>query len=134
MTTADERFFLRAFARIVRIFWALAAGGAAAAFVFRGWRWSAGFALGAAISWINFGWWKRITEALGSPPPRARWAVILGLRYLLLAGGAYVILRLTPISMLAALAGLFVAVAAVIVEILVELVYARNGALDHPDL
>jgi len=134
MTMADERFFHRAYARIVRIFWALAVGGTTAAFVFRGWTWSAGFALGAAISWVNFRWWKRVTEALGSPPPRARWAVLLGLRYLLLAGGAYAILRLTPISVPAALAGLFVAVAAVIVEILVELVYARNGALDHPDL
>ena len=134
MTAADERFFHRAYGRIVRNFWALAIGGAGAAFVFRGWTWSAGFALGTAISGINFLWWKRITEALGSPPPRARWAVILGLRYLLLAGGAYVILRFTPISVPAALAGLFVAVAAVILEILAELVYARNGTLDHPDL
>jgi hypothetical protein len=134
MTAADERFFRRAYARIVKIFWALAVGGAAAAFVFRGWTWGAGFALGAAISGLNFRLWKRVTEALGSPPPRARWAVIWGLRYLLLAGGAYVIFRFTPISVPAALAGLFVAVAAVIVEILAELLYARNGTLGHPDL
>ena len=134
MTAADERFFHRAHERILRNLWALAIGGSGAAFVFRGWRWGAGFALGAAISGINFRWWKRVTEAMGNPPPRARWAVILGLRYLLLAGGAYVILRFTPISVRAALAGLFVAVAAVIVEILAELVYARDGTMDHPDL
>ena len=49
-----------------------------------------------------------------------------GLRYLLLGGGAYVILKYTAISLPAALAGLFIPAAAVIVEILIQLVYARN--------
>ena len=55
-----------------------------------------------------------------------RKAVLLGLRYVLLGGGAYVILKYTAISLPAALAGLFIPAAAVIVEILIQLVYARN--------
>jgi hypothetical protein len=50
----------------------------------------------------------------------------MGLRYLLMCGGAYVIVKYSNISLSAALAGLFVAVAAVIVEILFQLIYARS--------
>ena len=53
------------------------------------------------------------------------------MRYILLGGGAYVILKYSAISLPAALAGLFVSVAAVIAEILFELAYARNGTVDH---
>ena len=60
------------------------------------------------------------------PPSRKRVAILAGLRYLILGGAAYVIVRFTPISLPAALAGLFVAAGAVIVEILFELVYART--------
>jgi hypothetical protein len=51
-------------------------------------------------------------------------AVVFGLRYLILAAGAYAIVKYSELSLAAALAGLFVAVAAVLVEILFELVYA----------
>jgi hypothetical protein len=57
--------------------------------------------------------------------PGARLAVWLGARYLLLGAGAYALVRFSTISLPAALAGLFVSVAAVIVEILFQLVYAR---------
>jgi hypothetical protein len=68
-----------------------------------------------------------VVDALGETrPTRKRVAVLAGLRYALLGGGAYVILRFSSVSVTATLAGLFVAVAAVIVEICFELVYARN--------
>ena len=47
------------------------------------------------------------------------------LRYLLLAVAGYVIVRVFRLNLAAALAGLFVAVAAVIIEIVYELIYAR---------
>jgi hypothetical protein len=53
----------------------------------------------------------------------------MGLRYLLLAAGAYVIVNFTSLSLPAALAGLFVPVAAVILEIVFELIYASSRAL-----
>ena len=68
-----------------------------------------------------------MVDALGRKrPTRKRVAVLAGLRYALLGGGAYVIIQFSSVSVMAALVGLFVAVAAVIVEICFELVYARN--------
>jgi hypothetical protein len=118
----------RAVARIFRFTLALTAAGAAIWFALRGWRGGLGFLLGGAIAIVNFRWLKRTVYALGelsaSKPPKARVAVLLGLRYLLLGGAAYVILRFTEISLTACLAGLFAPAAAVILEILIELIYA----------
>ena len=123
----DDVFFDRAQARISKAMFAIAAGGLVGATAWRGWTWGAGFAVGAAASWLNYRWLKQIVNALGdSRPTRKRVAILAGLRYALLGGGAYVILRYSSVSVTAALVGLFVAVAAVIVEICFELVYARN--------
>jgi hypothetical protein len=124
--TNDEQFLERAVARIARAMLLFAAAGVIAAFLWRGPAWGAGFALGSAVSWLNFRWLKQLVYTLGSHRARPRTAVKMGFRYLLLGGGAYVILKYLPLNQLAALAGLFVSVAAVIVEILFELVYART--------
>ena len=123
----DERIFEGALERISKAMFAIAAGGTIAAAAWRGWTWGAGFAVGAAASWLNFRWLKQIVDALsGKRPTRKRVAVLAGLRYILLGGGAYVILHYSRISLHAALAGLFVAAGAVIIEILFQLVYART--------
>jgi hypothetical protein len=123
----EERLLDRALERMSKAMFAIAAGGTIAAAAWRGWTWGAGFALGAAASWANFRLLKQIVDALGEKrPTRKRVAVLAGLRYLLLGGGAYVILHYSRISLHAALAGLFVAAGAVIVEILFQLVYART--------
>ena len=129
--TSDERRLERGIARIWKAMWVVAAGGAIGLFAWRGWTWSAGWLFGSAVSALNFRWLKRLTSALGQTTAKPRTAVFLGMRYLLLGGGAYVILKYSPISLPAALAGLFVSVAAVVIEILFELVYARNGTVDH---
>ncbi|MCU1239059.1 MAG: hypothetical protein JWP63_7026 [Candidatus Solibacter sp.] len=130
-TTSDARLLERGIERIWKLMWIVAGGGAAALFVWRGWTWSVGWLIGSAVSAVNFRWLKQLTEALGESDAKPRKAVFLGMRYLLLGGGAYVILKYSPISLPAALSGLFVSVAAVIIEILFELVYARNGTVDH---
>ena len=112
--------------RMGKLMFVLAGAGALALLPWRGWTWSLGWLLGCTASMLNFRWLRRVTDALGSGDANERKAVLLGLRYLLLGGGAYVILKYTAISLPAALAGLFVPVAAVIMEILLELVYARN--------
>ena len=127
----DEVFFGRAMGRMARAMLLLGIGGGAVGWVLGGWRWGAGFLLGAAASGLNFRWLKQLVEALGetaSPRtrPKARVAVFLGLRYGLLGLVTYVILITSALSVPAVLSGLFVSVAAVIVEILFELVYARN--------
>jgi len=124
MANDDERFE-SALGRISRIMLALAGCGALALGVWRGWRWGAGFALGAVAGWLNYRILKRMVNALGSRrPDRSGVAVAAGARYLLLGGAAYVTLHFTRISLPAALAGLFVPAGAVILEILFELIYA----------
>ena len=128
MTTGDG-FFSSAVGRIFRWMAWLAAAGTLVALALGGWRLAAGFLVGSLASYLNFRWLKRLVEALGGgvsgKPARARGAVFLGLRYLLLAAGVYAILKSSVVSLPGALAGLFVSVAAVILEIVFELVYAR---------
>ena len=129
---ARDAFWMeRAVARIWKLIWAIGAAGAVALVAWRGWWWGAGWVIGTVVSALNFRWLKQLVEAIGAEAAKPRKAVFLGMRYLLLGGGAYVILRFSAISLPAALSGLFVSVAAVIIEILLELAYARNGTVDH---
>lgn len=126
----DEAGLELAVDRIERSTLVIGGAGAVAAAAFAGLPGAIGFLLGAAASYLNFRWLKRLVDSLGvtaatGRPPRARVAVILGLRYLLLAAGAYAILLSSAVSLPAALAGLFVSVTAVVLEIVFELVYAR---------
>jgi hypothetical protein len=124
----DYEFLNRALARINLLGTFLTVAGLIAASVCGGWKWAIGFLLGAAASWINFRWLKQMVNALGQAaagkPPKTRVAVFLGLRYLLLAAAGYVILNYSKLSVAAGLIGLFVPAAAVILEILFELIYA----------
>jgi ATP synthase I subunit len=118
--------------RITRISAVLAVAGCLACLILRGWKWGLGYLLGAAASHLNFRWLKRVVDSLGESTrrrPGAKFAILMGLRYLLLAAGAYVIVNFTSLSLPAALAGLFVPVAAVILEIVFELIYASSRAL-----
>ena len=117
----------RALERIWKAMFAIGAGGAIVVWAWRGWEWGVGFLLGSAASALNFRWIKQMVEALGvESPTRQRVAVLAGLRYLILAAGGYAILNYSSISIAAALAGIFVSVAAVILEIVFELIYART--------
>jgi hypothetical protein len=127
MTTApDPLSFERVAARIGRTLSTIAVLGTCGALMLGGWKAGAGFLLGAAISGLNYYWLHKLVASLGSGArPRHR-TVILGFRYLILGGGAYVILRVSPISLTAVLVGLFVLTAAVFVEVIFEFVYARK--------
>ena len=125
ITNADDGFYERVTSRIFRVMLAIAAAGTLVALAWRGWRVGAGFALGAAISWINFRWLKHAVDSLSGKRARPRLAVLAGFRYLLLGGAAYAILRYSSISLRGTLAGLFVSVTAVIVEIFFEVVYGN---------
>src|SRR5260370_10783268 len=109
----DEMGMDRAVARMWKLMWAMAAGGAIVFLAWRGWQWGVGWILGTAVSALNFRWLKQLTEAIGGEAAKPRKAVFLGMRYLLLGGSAYVILKYSAISLPAALSGLFVSVAAV---------------------
>jgi hypothetical protein len=116
----------RALARIRKLIGALSLGGTVAAFAWRGWPAGGGFALGAVVSWLNFRWLHQTVEGLAGKGVPKRLAWTAGMRYLLLGGAAYVILRFSKIDRVAALSGLFVTAAAVIAEMIFELRNARN--------
>ncbi len=129
----DELHYRTALRRIYLHTVVVAAAGAVFAF----WQWGVaagvGFLVGASISAVNFRWLHRLVDSLGPQPetqpakkPRRVSAVFLGSRYLVFGLAGYVIVRYFKISIMAALVGLFVAVAAVLIEILYELVYART--------
>ena len=130
MTLAEPLFYDRALARIVRCMLALTVIGTVIVWFHGGWRWSAGFVAGALVSYLSFRGFERVANLLGPAtevkPPRVRVAILMGARYLLLAAGGYAIVRFSTLSLTAALLGLFVSAAAVILEILYELIYART--------
>ncbi len=123
----EERFYRRAMRRIyLNLLWLSLAGALAA-----GWRYGTaealGFLLGAGASALNFRWLHRLVDSLGpgGPPPGKGLGAVLSLRYFLFAVAGYVIVKYFEVNLMAALLGLFVAVAAVFVEVLYELIYAR---------
>ena len=122
----DENYLTRAVARMYLFMAVMSGAGVLVLFAWSGWRWGLGFALGAAASWLNFRWLKKLVDSLGhaagGKPPRNRAAILLGLRYVLLAAAGYAILSFSEISLTAALVGLFVSAAAVIIEILYQLI------------
>jgi len=126
MTETDPFDYDRAARRIGRSMTGIAVLGTLVALAFGGWKFGAGFLLGAAVSGLNYRWLRRLVEGLGGGNPRPRGAVFLAFRYLLLGGGGYVILRFSPINTAAVLTGLFVLIAAVFVEVIFEIVYART--------
>ena len=129
MKSSEEDVYRRAVSRMLRIMAVFAGAGTLVLFAWRGWKWGAGFAFGAGVAWANFLLLKKLADSLGiagPKPPSTGSAVFLGSRYLILGAVVYATLRFTSISMLAAAIGLFVSLAAVLVEMLFELVYARN--------
>ena len=122
----DENNLDRSVARMVRFMAVMTITGVLVLLVWQGWRWGLGFALGAAASWLNFRWLKKLVDSLGRAAAgknlKNRTAILLGLRYVLLAAAGYAILRFSEISLTAALVGLFVSAAAVIIEILYQLI------------
>lgn len=126
----EQLFYGRALERIQFLMLFLSAAGMGVAAFYGGWRWAAGYLLGAIASYANFRWLKQMVSALSdaatNKSPGTHAAVIFGLRYLLLGIGAYAILKLSTLSLTATFVGVFVSVAAVILEILYEIMYART--------
>jgi hypothetical protein len=125
----ERALFEAALGRITRLTIGLAAAGCLLLLARKGWTWAVAYLLGATASCLNFLWLKRLADALGARAaarPSPLFVVFIGLRYLLLAAGAYAIVNFTPLNLPAALVGLFVPVAAVIAEIIFELIYASS--------
>jgi hypothetical protein len=131
--TAKANYYDRALARIVRIGAALGVIGTIVVLIRYGPKTAVGFLAGALLSLLNFYGLRRVAEALSptpanpSPRPGMRASPIFwAFRYFVFAGIGYVIVKGLGISLMPILAGLFVVAAAIIVEILYELTYART--------
>jgi small-conductance mechanosensitive channel len=125
MTDPEELTYERAAARIARITAALGGIGTAAALAGWGWRAGAGFLIGSLLSGVQYVWLKGLVDALGGARKRGR-SLRMALRFLVLAGVAYVIFRLIPVNPVAVLSGIFALTAAVFAEVIFEIVYARK--------
>ena len=106
-----------------------------------GWRAGAGVALGAALAWLNFRWLKQGVTALvkistaqanseRARVPMSVYAKFFG-RFTLLLIVVYVILSRSLLPVPSVLGGLFAVVAAVMIELMWELVRGKRGTETH---
>ena len=130
-----DKFYDRALERIRKFMLVLAPLGFLACVVLFRWQVAAGFAAGAAISYLNHRWLERAVEALGeritTGQSRERGRGIVAravLRYVLVAIGAYVIFNVSRAGLYGFLGGICLPIAAVACEVAVELfVSLRHG-------
>ena len=124
----DQAYLEAAVARLTRWLIGLAIVGTIIALVWRGPRIAGGFLLGALAAWVNLRLLERAVDRIGQLAasgntkvrPRERGVLVLFQLAALLAG-AFVILRLSGFTIVSALCGFLVCPAAVLVEIVYEL-------------
>jgi len=120
--STEGDFYLSAERRIWRFQLAIAAMGTAGAGWLTGAGGAAGFAVGAAVSALNFRWLKQAVDAVAAGRRRRLLVWKFVGRYLLIGAAAYAILRYTAWNVKALVAGLFLFVAAILAEICFEIV------------
>ena len=125
MTTEADPL-ARAVTRLQWLMIGLGIAGAVVSLLLKGWPWALGFLAGVAAAMLNFRWLHRLVAGIspGGRRPGRGLLFFLAARYLLLGAAGYVIVNFFGLNLAAALAGLFVAVAAVILEISYELIHA----------
>jgi hypothetical protein len=134
----SDDFYAAAERRIFRFQLVLAVAGTAGAAWLAGAGGAAGFAVGAAVSSLNFLWLKQAVDAVAEKAAGAetlatrkkRKALVWKFagRYLLIAAAAYAILKHTAWDIRALLAGLFLFVAAILAEIVFEIWNTSSGS------
>lgn len=134
---SSDTFYEAGERRVEYLTLGLGAGGTVFAAVRWGWRAAAGLALGAALSWLNYRWLKqgvralaRLATAQADAPqvriPKRIYVKFFG-RVALLLVVVYVILSGSLLPGATVLAGLFAAVAAVMIELIYRLVRGERG-------
>jgi hypothetical protein len=137
----SDTFYSAAEHRVEWFTVALGLAGAGFAFARWGWMSGAGVGLGAGLTWLNFRWLKLGVSALAKVSvaqhdaervriPASVYVKFFG-RYALLLVVVYVILSRSLLPVAAVVGGLFAAVAAVLLELMWELVTGKLGAESH---
>lgn len=123
----SEMFYHGAMRRIYALIVLLSVGGALTLALVHSSAWALGFLIGAGASTLNFRWLHGLVDSLGpARKPRRAMGIWFSLRYLVFGGIGYILVRYFTVDVLAALSGLFVAVAAVLLELLYEMIYVRT--------
>jgi len=125
MAQADQAFYEQFIRRVGWIMLALALMGSAALAMTKGIRIGLAFLIGAAVSYASFWGWRHLVDAL-TPGGKKRSSFPFMLRIVLLIALAYVIIRFLGLNVPAAASGLLVSAAAVLLELVFELIYART--------
>ena len=125
MLQADQAFYDRFLSRVSWIILVLAISGAAVLTMVQGIRVGLAFLVGAAVSYASFWGWRRLVDAL-APAPKKRSPLPYVLRILGVCTLAYAIIRFLGLNVAAAAWGLLVSAAAVLLELVYELIYART--------
>ena len=125
MPTSDRLSYERIIGRISRIILALAVLGASFLWATKGIRIGVAFLIGCAVSYLSFWGWQQVAAALGpTPKKRSSWGFTI--RVIVLGALACVIIKFLGLDVAAAVTGLLVSAAAVILELIYELIYART--------
>jgi hypothetical protein len=123
MPENDPSFYDQAIQRIARLIVVLGVLGAVLAASLRGFRAGFAFLIGAAVSYLSFVGWRHLAGAIGPQGRRrSRWFFIHRIVILLAVG--WVIIKFLGPNVAAGAMGLFVPAAAIILEIIYELIYA----------
>jgi len=124
MARSEEAFYEQAIRRIQGLIVALGLLGAGALGLRLGARAGLAFLIGAGASYASFLGWQRLVSALApNAKRRSPWFVV---RIVVLLALAYVIIKFLGLNVAAAVGGLMVSAAAVILELVYELIYART--------
>jgi hypothetical protein len=124
MTRVNEaEFYERVVRRIGWMIVSLGVAGAISVAAWKGVSTGLAFLTGAAISYASFRSWRRVADALGPNPKKPNPALYV-LRMIAVVAGAWVIIKFLGLNLAAAAVGLLVSGAAVIIDIVYELIYA----------
>ncbi len=122
---AEDASYQRFNQRVQWIMVGLALSGTLALCFTRGIRDGAAFLIGAAISFTSFWGWLRVVDSLG-PNPRKRSHSFFVLRLIALVAIACVIIKYLRLNVAVGAVGLLVSGAAVILELIFELLLAKR--------
>lgn len=131
---ASDEFHSHALQRIHRFMVVIGVAALVASVPLFGWRTTLGFAIGAAVSGVNFYWLRKVVAGMAAAAvssgkaPSSRGVVRrFLLRYFLMAIAAFVILTVSRDSLYGFFAGLFLPVAAILCEAGYEMYKVISG-------
>jgi ABC-type multidrug transport system fused ATPase/permease subunit len=125
MSDSDQEFYKKVIRRVRWNIFALGLVGAAVAAYLRTIQAGLALLIGAALSYLSFWGWQQLVNAL-SPGAKKRSPVGFIARILLLVALAYAVVRFLGLNVAVAAMGLLVSAAAVLAELVYELIYTRT--------